>query len=59
MIDYFDLYTFSDQPTTCPKCGTRTEITLDLFLTQEQTQHHKCLSASCFFEFVMQNENIK
>jgi len=56
MIDYFEVYTFSDQPTTCPKCGSRSEITLDLFFTDEQSQHHKCLSSKCHFEFVMQKE---
>ena len=56
MIDYFKVYIFNDQPTTCPKCGSRTEITLDLFETQEQTQHHNCLSVNCKFEFVMQKD---
>jgi len=59
MIDYFEVYTFSDQPTTCPKCSSRTEITLDLFLTDAQTQHHKCLSIKCNFEFVIQKENFE
>jgi hypothetical protein len=56
MIDYSEVYTFTDQPATCPNCGSRTEITLDLFNTLEQTQYHKCLSANCSFEFVMQND---
>lgn len=56
MIDYSEVYTFTDQPTTCPKCGSRTEITLDLIETPEQTQHHKCLIANCRFEFVMQKD---
>jgi hypothetical protein len=50
-----EVYIFSDQPTTCPQCGTRTEITLDLFETPEQTQSHKCPSPKCGFEFVMEN----
>ena len=54
MIDYSEVYTFTDQPATCPKCGSRTEITLDLVETPEHTQHHKCLSALCSFEFVME-----
>ncbi|MEI7583462.1 hypothetical protein [Runella sp.] len=57
MIDYLEIYTFSDQPATCPKCGSRTEITLDLFKTPEQTQHHKCLSDKCGYEFVIQKDN--
>jgi len=59
MIDYSEVYLFSDQPTTCPICGSRTEITLDLFSTPEQTQHHICLSDKCSFEFVMQRSNYK
>ena len=54
MIDYFEVYLFSDQPTTCPKCGSRTEITLDLFIIPEQTQYHICLSEKCCFEFFVE-----
>jgi hypothetical protein len=59
MINYSEVYVFTDQTTTCPKCGSRTEITLDLIETQEQTQHHKCLTANCSFEFVMQNDDVE
>lgn len=54
-----EIYIYSDQPTTCPQCGTRTEIMQDLYFTKEQTQHHKCLSKKCSFEFIMQNDTIK
>jgi len=57
MINFSEIFVFSDQPTTCPECGARTEITLDLYKTPEQTQLHKCLSNSCQYEFVMQNDN--
>jgi hypothetical protein len=56
MINFSEVFIYSDQPTTCPKCGLRTEIFLDLSYTKEQTQIHKCHSASCQFEFVMQND---
>lgn len=59
MINYSEVYFFTDQITTCPKCGSRTEITLDLIETQEQTQHHKCPAANCSFEFVMQNNDVE
>jgi hypothetical protein len=55
MIYLQQVYTFSDQPTTCPQCGTRTEIIVDLFETPEQTQHHKCPAQKCGFEFIMEN----
>ena len=51
-----EIFIYSDQPTTCPNCGTRTEITLALLEDPEQTQHHKCLSIDCNFEFIMQND---
>lgn len=56
MIDYSEVYTFSDQPTTCPKCGSRTEIILDLCHTIDQTQIHKCSIKNCEYEFVMQTD---
>lgn len=54
MIDYSEIYTFSDQPATCPKCGSRTEIILDLIEAPEKTQHHRCLFDGCGYEFIMQ-----
>ena len=50
---YSELYTFADQPTTCPSCGTRSEIILDMQHTRDLTQVHKCLSEICQREFVM------
>lgn len=57
MLNHPEIYTFTDQPATCPKCGARTEITLDLFTTPEKTQLNKCLSENCNFEFVMQEDD--
>lgn len=56
MSDHSEVFLFSDQPTTCPICGTRTDITLDLYKTPEQTQHHKCPLSACGFEFIIQEE---
>lgn len=44
-----EIFLSSDQPTTCPKCGNRTEIIKDLVVSQ----HHKCLSEKCHFEFML------
>lgn len=55
-MDSHEVYLYSDQPTTCPICGTRTDIKLELLNTPELTQYHKCLSSLCNFEFVMQND---
>ena len=57
-IKYDEVYIMNDQPTTFPKCGNRTEITLDLFNTPEKTQHHKCLTINCKFNFIVE-ENIQ
>jgi hypothetical protein len=56
MIDFSRVILFSDQPTTCPKCGARTEFILDLSHTSSCTQIHKCLFNKCLFEFVVQSE---
>lgn len=56
MINFSDVYLYTDQPTTCPQCGSRTYITLDLSHTIRQTQIHKCLFKNCRFEFVMQTD---
>ena len=53
-INYSQVFIYSEQPTTCPECGTRTEIILDLSHTMDQTQVHKCLD--CELEFVLQSE---
>lgn len=36
----------TEQPTTCPFCGNRTELILDLSHTSHETQVHQCLSAT-------------
>jgi hypothetical protein len=56
MLNYSDVYIYTDQPATCPKCGARTEITLELNDAPDYTQYHKCLSSKCDFEFVMQED---
>ena len=54
MLNFSEVFIYTDQPTTCPKCGSRTDFILDLSHTVEQTQIHQCLDDSCKFEFVMQ-----
>jgi len=54
MINFSDVYLYTDQPTTCPQCGSRTNIILDLSHTIRQTQIHKCVFKNCRFEFVLQ-----
>jgi hypothetical protein len=54
MFENTQIFIFSDQPATCPKCGIRNEIVLDLIDAPEFTQYHRCTDANCAFEFVMQ-----
>jgi hypothetical protein len=56
MPDFKLVYLYSDQPTTCPTCGARTEILLDLSHTRVMTQIHGCLEANCKLIFVMQTD---
>lgn len=51
---YNKVFLYSDQPTTCPKCGSRTEIIFDLSHSINQSQVHQCLT--CKSEFVMQSD---
>jgi hypothetical protein len=51
MIDFHQIYDLSDQPSTCPKCGTRTEILIELKLKTKGIQVHRCLGKNCTFEF--------
>jgi len=56
MINFNDVFIYTDQPTTCPQCGSRTEIILSLSDTIEQTQIHKCNFLNCNYKFVMQED---
>ncbi|HMR88562.1 MAG TPA: hypothetical protein PKD51_10425 [Saprospiraceae bacterium] len=51
MSNFHQVYDLSDQPTTCPKCGTRTEILMELKLKTKGIQVHRCLGKNCTFEF--------
>lgn len=49
---YKNVFMMSDQPTTCPYCGNRTEIISDLFHTNLKAQVNKCYSIKCKSLFV-------
>ena len=51
MIDFHQIYDLSDQPTTCPKCGTRTEILMEVKLKTKGIQVHRCLGKNCTLKF--------
>jgi hypothetical protein len=54
MVNYLEVYIFSNQPTTCPKCGSRSDIILDLSHTNSKIEIHQCLFQNCNYEFIMQ-----
>lgn len=54
MIDFQEVYIRSEQPTTCPKCSSRTEMLADLSHAKDETEIHICLNSRCQEEFVVQ-----
>ena len=50
------VYLLSENPATCPKCGTRTDIIFDLSHSTIGTQIHECLAESCKKIFVTEND---
>ena len=52
-MKYLEIFLSSDQPTTCPNCGNRTEIVNDFNFSQQ----HKCLSKVCNFQFILEFES--
>jgi hypothetical protein len=46
----------NDQPTTCPKCGTRTYFTEHLF-EGKIIQTHSCSYKLCKYSFIGEFEN--
>lgn len=52
-MEDLEVFLSSDQPTTCPKCGNRTDIINEF----EVSQQHKCLSKECEFQFILEFDN--
>ncbi len=53
MLNYSEVYIYSDQPTTCPKCGNRT----DFFEQPNNQQIHVCMTVDCKYEFLCEESN--
>jgi transposase-like protein len=52
-----EIFLFTDQPTTCPRCGARTRIeslSIDISLIQER---HKCPDPLCRYEFLVEDDS--
>lgn len=56
-IDFNDVYLMGEDIPTCPICGARTEIILDMSHTKNSTQVHKCLMLDCKIEFVLVSDS--
>jgi len=54
MKSFSEIFIYSDQPATCPNCGSRSEIMLELSQTESHTQIHKCMNIKCVHEFEIQ-----
>jgi hypothetical protein len=48
-----DFYLIIDKPTTCPKCGVRSEIISENEVDTNIFQSHLCLNESCGFDFIV------
>jgi len=58
MIDINLIFLVSDQPTTCPKCGTRSDFeNYTISDSKNVLQMHTCLNSSCKFEFLVEFHN--
>lgn len=56
MYDLLEVYTMTDQPVTCPKCGSRTQAVLTLELKTEKPQFHQCYFESCKYKFIVEED---
>lgn len=56
MLTKMEVFIRTNQPTTCPICGCRTEVTFESLIEPELVQHHKCLSRECGFEFIEEED---
>lgn len=57
-MDLFSkIYIYSDQPATCPKCGSRTEIISDMAHIRYSIQIHQCCIRGCEYEFVLEENS--
>lgn len=56
MYDFNEVFIMTDQPVTCPKCGSRTEMVLSLELKPEKSQFHQCNFANCQYKFIVEED---
>jgi len=52
IISSLEIFLVSDQPTTCPRYGVRTEILKDFYNSETEEQINICLASNCRFVFL-------
>lgn len=50
-------YLMGDQPTTCPKCGARTDMLSNFLHTNARMLIEECLDPSCGYVFFVQEDD--
>ena len=53
-MDFSVIFTLTDQPTTCPKCGARTDLIIDYSHTNIRGMVEECLG--CGYGFLVVEE---
>jgi hypothetical protein len=53
----YEIFFMGVQPTTCPKCGSRTELKSELPNSPNKIQFLKCLSDSCKYFFAVEKDS--
>jgi hypothetical protein len=48
----FNLYLITDQPSTCPICGIRSEVVSNFYHTNLQLVINECLNINCKLVFL-------
>jgi len=56
MLFQLPVFLISDQPTTCPLCGCRSEIVHEFKWLVSKPQINHCLSAGCEYWFVTEEK---
>lgn len=52
----FEIYLMGDQPTTCPRCGVRTEMMDYSIGISAKSKYHTCLSNDCKYIFILEED---
>ena len=54
-----EIFLMTEQPVTCPTCGARAEIIVEVELDKLSSQLCKCSNINCRFVFIQQEDKIR